>query len=382
MRMKSVYFALTIALLCCFANAQWRQIGPYVGGATCFATMGPRVFAGMVGGGIFVSTDNGTSWTAVNTGLPDSNVTALAVSGTSVLAGTSSGVFLSTDNGAHWTSAISGLYVYSFGVCGAKLFAAAADSGERIFLSTDSGISWTAANMPFPRFSSMVQLDSILYAGVNDGTMGGLYLSPDNGDSWTLSSNGLAAPYVSALAVSGTAVFAGTGNGIYRSTNSGASWAVVDSGLASTNVRALAVSGSTLFAGTDSGIFHSTDNGDTWHTANSGLVSKSVFALSASGTRIFAGTSLGISVSTDNGSNWAVRKLGRNPCVGITALAARGSELFVAAAWGGGSKSLQPVENCVFHSTDNGESWTPQLAAEVDAIVIRASDVFVGSGSQ
>jgi hypothetical protein len=44
---------------------------------------------------VFLSTDTGASWAAVNTGLTNLHVSALAVSGTNLFAG-GSGVFLST----------------------------------------------------------------------------------------------------------------------------------------------------------------------------------------------------------------------------------------------------------------------------------------------
>jgi len=69
--------------------AQWVQTnGPYGGDVRCFAISGTNLFAGTYGGGVFLSTNNGTSWTAVNTGLTNPNVQSLAVSGTNLFAGT------------------------------------------------------------------------------------------------------------------------------------------------------------------------------------------------------------------------------------------------------------------------------------------------------
>lgn len=54
-------------------------------------------------GGIFVSSDDGTNWTAINAGLTNSNVTSFAVNGANLYVGTySKGVFVSTDNGLSW----------------------------------------------------------------------------------------------------------------------------------------------------------------------------------------------------------------------------------------------------------------------------------------
>jgi hypothetical protein len=43
----------------------------------------------MVDGGIFLSTDNGSSWNAVNNGLTNLSVRSLAISGNNIFAGTS-----------------------------------------------------------------------------------------------------------------------------------------------------------------------------------------------------------------------------------------------------------------------------------------------------
>ncbi len=47
------------------AHAQWVQTnGPYGGMINSFAVSGTNLFAGTGGGGVFLSTNNGTSWTA------------------------------------------------------------------------------------------------------------------------------------------------------------------------------------------------------------------------------------------------------------------------------------------------------------------------------
>ncbi len=83
----------------------WQQTnGPYGGIIDCFAVSGTNLFAGGLGG-VFLSTNNGTSWTQVNTGLTSTAVLSLAVLGTNLFAGTSGeGVFLSTNNGSRWAS--------------------------------------------------------------------------------------------------------------------------------------------------------------------------------------------------------------------------------------------------------------------------------------
>ncbi|MBK7571731.1 MAG: hypothetical protein IPI10_08945 [Bacteroidetes bacterium] len=85
-------------------NAQWVQTnGPYGGDVRCFAISGSNIFAGTIGGGVFLSTNNGNNWSPVNNGLTNPNVYSLAISGSNVLAGTLFGLFISYDNGNSWT---------------------------------------------------------------------------------------------------------------------------------------------------------------------------------------------------------------------------------------------------------------------------------------
>jgi hypothetical protein len=113
-------------------QAQWVQTnGPYGGPLASFAVSGTNIYAGCQGGGVFRSTNNGTSWmaTELNTG----GVVSFAVSGTNLFAGGSwSGVFLSTDMGTSWTLVGSGLTntdVMSLGVSGTTLFVGAGGNG-------------------------------------------------------------------------------------------------------------------------------------------------------------------------------------------------------------------------------------------------------------
>ena len=78
--------------------------------------------------------------------------------------------------------------------------------------------------------------------------------------------------------------------GVFLSTNNGTSWTAVNTGLTNTACPALAVSGTNLFAGTEGGVFLSTNNGTNWTAVNAGLTDQSLPALAVSGTNLFAGT--------------------------------------------------------------------------------------------
>ena len=232
-----------------------------------FAISGTNLFVGTVEGGVFRSTNNGTNWSEVNTGLPYmSTVHTFAVSDTGLFVGTGNGicgceggVYLTTNNGANWMGTglnpgfISSLAISPNATGGMNLYAI---GGGKIpihsFLSTDNGTSWISLNHFL--WGPLVVSGTNLFAGA---LYGGVELSTDNGTSWTQMNNGL--PYdsvghfyssVSSFAISGTNLFVGTNTGVYLSSNNGADWTAVNHGLTDSNLTALAIGGSYLYAGT------------------------------------------------------------------------------------------------------------------------------------
>ena len=76
-------FAIALVMLLPLRSpAQWVQTnGPYGGHVLALAVSGTDLFAGTIGNGVCLSTNNGTGWTAVSTGLPNPYVYSLAISG-------------------------------------------------------------------------------------------------------------------------------------------------------------------------------------------------------------------------------------------------------------------------------------------------------------
>ena len=164
---------------------------------------------------------------------------------------------------AQWvqTSGTSGGAIKCFAVSGTNIFAGNYDGG--VYLSTNNGNTWTAANNGVPSYFTITALavNGInLFAGTNGG---GVYLSSNNGTTWNSVNNGSTHPDdVTAFAVSGINLFAGTyGGGIYLSTNNGTSWTAVNNGLTNSTILSLTVSGKNIFAGISGGVFLSTNNG-------------------------------------------------------------------------------------------------------------------------
>ncbi len=267
---------------------------------------GTTIFAGLSSKGVFASLDNGTSWFAASEGLAIATVDALAISGKNIYAG-DGGVFLSTDSGSTWIDKNAGFDIRVVeDICssGTKLFVAAYTG---LFVSTDNGTSWTNQKT----YSSSTLRDVLSVATRGSSVFVGLYafgvtISKDYGTTWswpTLSGNS-----VRTFAFKDSSVFAGTDHGVFLSTNNGTTWTQVNAGLTSTSVYALAVSGSQVFAGTSgSGVFRSTNDGTSWTAMNTGLKQGvSVYALAVCGSKLFAGTyDDGVFLSSDSGGSWA-----------------------------------------------------------------------------
>ena len=78
MRLSRPLLSCLVAFILNFdiADAQWIQTnGPNGCQVNCLAVCGTNLFAGTTsGGGIFLSTNNGTNWTPVNAGLSSASL--------------------------------------------------------------------------------------------------------------------------------------------------------------------------------------------------------------------------------------------------------------------------------------------------------------------
>jgi len=375
-----IFLTLVMGVETPMMYGQWVPAnGTFNSDIWCFASSGSNLFAGTWGSGVFRSTDDGTSWTPVNTGLTNLNVHALVVSGGNIFAGTlGGGVYRSTNNGASWTATNTGLSyekIYSLAVMGQNLFAGAVSASpylaSSVFLSTDDGASWSAVNAGLPNTNELT-----LTVSGSDLLLGapgwGVFLSTDNGTTWSSINTGLTNNSIGSIAVSETNLFAGTGGGVFLSTDTGASWTVVNDGLSDQHVRTLTVSGTNLFAGTFGGVFLSTNDGTSWTAVTTGLTEPDVLSLAVSGATLFAGTRHGgLFQTTNNGTSWTTLKTGLTGSW-VRYLVASGTDLFAGT-----------VDRGVFLSTDNGRNWTGVndglTDIHVSCLAVTGTNLFVGT---
>lgn len=163
------------------------------------------VFAGTRGGGILRSSDSGQNW-SIQPGTERAAARSLAFGKTVIAAGTDQGILLGRDGGAWSPAGLNQMSVSALAVAAANdpsRIVAGADSTHSteplpLYSTADGGATWTALKPP----STAASMVNALAAGplppkgdtrpVLMGTNAALYMSPDNGQSWSqLTGNGV-----------------------------------------------------------------------------------------------------------------------------------------------------------------------------------------------
>jgi hypothetical protein len=405
--MKKIYILIIAIFIGNIANGQWQQTsGPGCGPINCFAGGGSTTFVG-TNEGIYLSTNNGSSWTEVNNGLTSNSIISLAISGNTIFSGsaydfnsgTSGGIQVSYNNGNSWTAANNGIVANSeiraLAIKDSTVFASTSNGlfistnlgnswsfinvdtsyhdnyfpailikGNDIFLSRNNGIykstnngnTWALLNTGFTNtiVTSLVIKDTNIFAG----TYGeGIFMSSNNGSSWTSMNNGLQSSYgyhIQTLTVSGNSIFAGTHGGVYRSIDNANTWTLVNANLTYDNIALFAI-GNNIFAGSGYGVYLSTNNGSSWNLANHGIANSFINALTVNDNKIYACTNKGLFVSNDNGNNWTNLYIMDN----LYTIGVADSSIFVQHSY---TEIHHPFNtyNILYLSTDNGNSWTAQ----------------------
>jgi photosystem II stability/assembly factor-like uncharacterized protein len=279
----------------------WAETSGPTGESIFCLAVSPQglLFAGTLGR-VYRSADGGQDWDTVYVVQPPTFVQALAFSPTStVFAGTHyhGGLFRSTNNGTTWTLANSGMTdpsIQAFTISSNGNVLAGTFNG--VYSSTDEGSTWVPANAGLTNlavWSLTTDPESRVYAGTYSG---GVFRSTDNGASWILAGFS-SLPLVTSVAFGQGVLFAGTnGDKLFRSTNLGNMWSRINN-FPDTLVRAIAANSlGTVFVGTEShGVYRSSDGGNTWMPTNEGLTASRVYALAfGSIGHIYAGTDVGV----------------------------------------------------------------------------------------
>jgi len=254
--------------------------GNSVTGATWISSdmsaSGDRMVAVQYGGDLYMSTDRGTTWTAVPSTDPGVNLSgqpfesvSISQDGQRIVAAVQNGpLYVSSNAGQNWvagTMAAATLTAWWRAVDSSAdgMIVMAADHDGGVYRSTDGGLTWSASNVTLTAGGPQVVEDwyrlkmsadgSVIavvgntFGGATGGT--GIYVSRDAGLTWTRAHT-LVADYT-AIAMSGDGqvigvtasnLSGGSTGRVLRSTDGGATFAPLTMPGTDTNWRAIAMS--------------------------------------------------------------------------------------------------------------------------------------------
>jgi hypothetical protein len=271
-----------------------------------------------VGVGLIKSTDGGTTWGIIGSGLKDTVVRNLIVepSGPAVVYALDPDFVRSDNAGASWEAKGDGLTAVS----SASITVAPSDA-------------------------------TVLYSG-----SAGIQKSTDGGDSWAdLSAGGLTVSDVAVDASDSQVAFACGAGDVLKTTNGGITWLPSNSGLDNpigflNTIVSDASNDQTLFLGGGAGVFRSVDAGDTWEKIDSAS-SNTLLIDPLSPSTIYSG-GIGVRRSLDGGATWT------DASIGLTGVAVFG----LAAPPGANATVFAAANDGIFLTTDGGDHWAPVVS--------------------
>jgi photosystem II stability/assembly factor-like uncharacterized protein len=253
----------------------WRQValsGSRVLGLAIDPTDGDVIYAAEESG-MYKSTNGGTRFVPINTGLPANGRTLSLVIDPSapltLYVGTNAGVFRTIDGGATWTAANTGLEEVEIVALAIDplspltLYAGSLDNGG--YKTIDGGTTWSPLlDLPYDVRSIAVDpvTPELVYAAIYHRR---IRKSENRGESWVeIGSEALTGDTLRVIAAPGAVYAVSEEDGVYQSKDQGETWERSNAGLAATVPNILAIANGVLYAGTGNCIFDSEDGAATW----------------------------------------------------------------------------------------------------------------------
>ena len=376
-------------------------------------TDGTNLYAGTNCQGIYYSDDNGENWHPCNTGLPmETKTRVYDISGNSdkLYSITSKGVYYCSKTNMNWildtripTSAKNVEINNNHGIV---------ITPKSIFISNDDAAFWneydiqhffptfpytnivtydtagwflcetTKGVVYYPEYDSIFTIKSFGLTKNNaaclyklDSTIlfstlgGGLYFSPDLGNSWHINENELLGIVVNSIIQVNSTLVAATSQGVYYSNNNANNWVTSKNLLSKKNIRTICDFQNCLFAGTDSSVYYQKKNDSIWIRNNSGLNDSTIHFLYTKDNVLYACTNKGVSVYDSISKSWKV--FGNFPQTRKVYSLLKSGNLFLAGS-----------DSKILISDDNGISWTPSGLgndAKVNVLVPFDTNIIAGT---
>ncbi len=262
---------------------------------------------------------------------------------------------------AQWSQVNSGIVNISQGArtLGNSVNCIFAAASTNMYKSLDQGINWIEIQPPLASHTPECgyNMGGNYIVGMN-ASVGCIYYSPDNGNTWQNSIGAPTASVVRGFISTSGSVFAYTSNlGVYRSDDDGVNWSQKITGLSNLNVIFMETINTKILAATiGAGVFVSNDNGDNWIQSNSGIAGGDLNATLVwrMGNDLFYyGQGGGSYTSNDEGATWT--SWTKPSVMGLAPLEIhrKSSNIYLRARHFSGG-----LVDSVFISNDEGMSWT------------------------
>ncbi len=313
---KYIITSIFFVLLFRFAQAQsisWKQseFPSSVSQVTTILSQNESIYPGTKSSGLYISSDNGKSFSKITPGLTSINKLSATLNGNLFAVG-GGGFARSESKGYNWSyyNSNPGIFynLMNNSICTlGNLVITGGDSypdySAEIVRSSDGGNTWIEV-YSIPGNYNQESYNVITLATSKNGTMlgclkhgvlqnthfpttvysYGIIRSTDYGATWdTVSSNFQIPPQIFDFAWnSKNEVFAASNQGILQSKDNGITWSFAPGPLPTINVQCIAIkSYDDIYIGTgDAGVFISTDDGNSWEAMNQGLTDSVVNAIS------------------------------------------------------------------------------------------------------
>lgn len=369
--------------------ASWTVMGPS-GGDVRAIVIDPkdkdRIYISTLDGQIYVSANAGGSWRLLaNLNKPQLILDQLMVdSRDSKMIYTSGhrykdpgGFFKTIDGGITWKESkeLRGESIHSMTQSEKDPNILLVGTLDGVWISKDSGDSWdklSSTTMP-------VNIDSVATDPRNTttfyaGTWWRAYKTTDSGKNWRLIKDGMIDDSdVFAVTVDprdANHVIASACSGIYESFNAGEHWAKIQ-GIPSDSRRTYAIVqhpsiAGTIYAATNQGFWMSTNGGKSWMmTTPRDLMVTSIAVSPDAPNRVFIGTSnFGVMVSSDGGKNWVQtnENFTSRFTYSITPDIERANRVYAI------TQNMATSGGFFFMSDDGGNSWKQARSLDINRI--------------
>ncbi len=261
------------------------------------AEYGGKIFAG-TSEGVFASSDNGNTWIPMNIGLLGHTIKSFVKKSNNFYAASDDGISVFSDSLNCWlmlpNTGISFPSIVALTVKDTNIYAGTVFDG--VYLSTNNGNNWIPINSGLPN----LPIHGLYVLAANNtnvfvGIWGsGMLTTSNNGSNWTSANLGLQNSEIRSIVISGNNIYTSTTMGLYISSNNGNSWSNIISG---SDIFALAVYGNNIFASPTNGqgIIFSSDSGISWNAMDTGFTTNNIISsIAIIGNNIFAGSVDGV----------------------------------------------------------------------------------------